>query len=201
MKSLISIEELSVNEIEKIFSLARQSKKNPKQFQGVLQGKKIGLIFEKPSTRTWVSFDVGVFSLGGGTLYLGPDDIKLGVREEIKDVARVLSRYLHGIVLRTYSHATIVTFQKYFGKPIINGLSDWEHPCQALADHFTIREHLPKVKNPKIAFIGDGNNVLNSHLLLCAKLGGHITYATPKRHEPSRGIVLAANRFARASKA
>lgn len=192
MKNLISIHDLTRDEILKIFDLAEKVKAGPEKYRNALEGQKFGLIFEKPSTRTWVSFEVGIFSLGAGTIYLGPDDMKLGVREEIRDVARVLSRYLAGVVMRTYSHSTITRFGQYFQKPVINGLSDYEHPCQALADVFTIREHFPKGKQPLLAFVGDGNNVLNSLLLLCAKLGHPMRYATPKKHEPAGQVLESA---------
>ena len=133
-KHLISIQDLKLEDIKKIYSLAEEVKHSPEKFQSALRAHKFGLIFEKPSTRTWVSFDTGIFSLGGSTVYLGPTDIRLGVREEVRDVARVLDRYLSGVVMRTFAHQTIVEFEKYFTKPVINGLSDHEHPCQALAD-------------------------------------------------------------------
>ncbi|MDD5672419.1 MAG: ornithine carbamoyltransferase [Candidatus Omnitrophica bacterium] len=201
MKHLISINDLTRDEIEKILALATELKRNPAKFHSVLQGKKFGLIFEKPSTRTWISFDVGIFSLGGGTIYLGPEDIKLGVREEIRDVARVLSRYLEGVILRTFAHNTITQFQRYFQKPVINGLSDFEHPCQALADLFTLREKMPNQGQPVLAYVGDGNNVLNSLLLLFAKIGGHLKYATPKKHTPDKAVVAVAMETARRTNA
>jgi len=197
--SLISIYDLSKPEIEEIFTLAAKVKKNPASYRDALKGKMFALIFEKPSTRTRVSFEAGIFSMSGGCLYLGPGNPRLGVREEIRDVARVMSRYLSGVVLRTFSHATILQFQKYFQKPVINGLSDFEHPCQALADYFTLREHLPKNTKPTLAFIGDGNNVLNSLIFLAAKLGCRLNYATPLKHEPSKDILENAKKLARQS--
>ena len=139
-RHLISILDFSLDEIRQVFKLAADLKRNPKKYEAQLRGRSFGLIFEKPSTRTWVSFEAGIFSLGGGAIYLGPEDIKLGVREEVRDIARVLNRYLSGVILRTFSHATIEEFKKYFDKPVINGLSDFEHPCQALADYMTIHE-------------------------------------------------------------
>jgi ornithine carbamoyltransferase len=196
-KHLISISDLSDDDIEEIFKLTRELKDSPEIYEGTLRGKMFGLIFEKPSTRTWVSFETGIFSLGGGSIYLGPEDIKLGVREEVRDVARVLNRYLAGVVLRTFAHETITEFEKYFQKPVINGLSDFEHPCQALADYFTLREKFPKGRKLKLSYVGDGNNVLNSLILLTAKLGGELRYATPKRHEPSKDILEKAQKMAR----
>ncbi len=196
-KHLISITDFKREEILQVLDLARRVKKTPVAFQTRLQGKLFGLIFEKPSTRTWISFEAGIFSLGGGTIYLGPDDLKLGVREETKDVARVMSRYLAGIILRTFSHETITEFEKYFDKPVIIGLSDFEHPCQALADYMTILEKAGSVTQPTLAFIGDGNNVLNSLLLMAATLGGKIHYATPKKCEPNRKILAETLRIAK----
>jgi len=160
-----------------------------------------GLIFEKPSTRTWVSFEVGIQSMGGGTVYLGPEDIQLGRRESVKDVARVLERYLDGVILRTFAHETITTFEHYFHKPVINGLSDFEHPCQALGDFLTMREEFKGSAEPLLAFVGDSNNVLNSLLLLTAKLGGRLRYATPKKYPPSPAVLSRALKLARRTKA
>ncbi len=196
-KSLTSIKDLTPEKIEELFQLASEVKNFPESYEGALKGRMFGLIFEKPSTRTWVSFEAGIFSLGGGTLYLGPEDMKLGVREEVRDVARVLERYLAGVILRTFAHETIEEFQKYFRKPVINGLSDFEHPCQALADYFTLREKFPKGSKPLVAYIGDGNNVLNSLILLAAKLGYPLRYATPKGHEPEKKIIEEARKIAK----
>lgn len=196
-KHLISIDDLTSVEILNIFELTKRIKSFPKKFSKTLNQKTFGLIFEKPSTRTWISFETGILQLGGNAIYLGPQDIKLGIREEIRDVARVLARYLEGVILRTCSHETITKFGTYFDKPIINGLSDLEHPCQALTDYFTIYEKFGNVKQPILAFIGDGNNVLASLLLLAAKLGGQIHYATPKQYEPNAKIVAKARAIAK----
>ena len=139
--------------------------------------------------------------MGGGTIYLGPEDIQLGVREAVQDVARVLDRYLEGVILRTFAHETITAFERYFHKPVINGLSDFEHPCQALGDFFTIREKFKGSRRPIFAFVGDGNNVLNSLLLVAAKLGGHLRYATPSGYPPSGNVLKRANVLARETKA
>ena len=191
-RHLISIEDLSIRDIRKIFSLTEELKRSPESFQNALRGHKFALIFEKPSTRTWVSFETGIFQLGGGSIYLGPGDIKLGVREETRDVARVLDRYLSGVVMRTFVHQTIAEFEKYFTKPVINGLSDKEHPCQALADYFTLHEHCGNVAKPVMAYVGDGNNVLSSLLLLAARLGATLRYATPKGLGPDKDILQTA---------
>ena len=194
--SLISIDDLSPDEIRKLFSLAAELKRQPQNFRNVLEGRMFGFIFEKPSTRTWVSFQAGIFSMGGGVIYLGPEDIKLGQREEVRDVARVLNRYLAGVVMRTFSHWTITEFRDYFEKPVINGLSDKEHPCQALADYMTLYEKIPAEKDPVLAFVGDGNNVLNSLLFVAAKLGAKIRYATPKKYQPDPKILKTAKAIA-----
>lgn len=196
-KHLISITDFTGKEILEVLNLARKIKKAPHQFQTRLQGQLFGLIFEKPSTRTWISFETGIFQLGGGTIYLGPDDMKLGVREVVKDVARVLDRYLAGVILRTFSHETITEFRKYFHRPVINGLSDFEHPCQALADYMTILEKAGSVTKPTLAFVGDGNNVLNSLLLLAATVGGKVRYATPKGLEPAKHVLNEALKIAK----
>ncbi len=188
-RHLISVDDFSREEIEKIYALAAKIRRDPRAYCGALQGKVFGLIFEKPSTRTLVSFEVGIQSMGGGTIYLGPDEIQLGVREEVKDVARVLERYLDGVVLRTFAHETLTTFQHYFHRPVINGLSDLEHPCQALGDFLTIREEFRASRRPVVAFVGDGNNVLNSLILTAAKMGGHLRYATPREFSPNGSIV------------
>lgn len=192
----ISIADVKTEDIFKLLALAEKVKRSPRLYQRRLRGHKIALIFEKPSTRTWVSFDAGIEQMGGSTVYLGPDDIKLGVREETRDVARVLDRYLSAVVMRTYEHQTITEFKKYFSKPVINGLSDTEHPCQALADYLTIKENFGDVKTPVVSFVGDGNNVLASLLLFAAKIGSEIRYATPKGLEPNKKILEQAKKIA-----
>jgi ornithine carbamoyltransferase len=187
-KDLISIGLLSSGQIMEIFALARQIKKNPQRFSAALKGKSLGLIFEKPSNRTYVSFSVGMYQLGGNAIYLGPEQIKLGVRETIHDVAKTLSRYVDGIVLRTFGHENVLAMAKYASIPVINGLSDYSHPCQALADTFTILEKLGGFKNTTMAYIGDGNNVCNSLLLICAKLGINFNVATPRGYEPDAAL-------------
>lgn len=200
-KNFISAFDFDSAEIQMIFELAGRIKRDPLQFCDLLRGKALGLIFEKPSTRTWVSFEVGFSTMGGHVIYLGPDDMELGVREEVRDVARVLSRYLDMVVMRTFSHELIVEFASYFGKPVINGLSDLEHPCQALTDFFTASEILGDLKDKKICFVGDGNNVLNSLLVTAARLGAHLTYATPKSYRPDEKILRLAASEAKKTKA
>ncbi|MFA5099593.1 MAG: ornithine carbamoyltransferase [Candidatus Omnitrophota bacterium] len=195
-KDLLTAGQLSKKEIFDIFSLTAKIKKSPRAFASVLQGKSLALIFQKPSNRTYVSFYVGMFQLGGTALYLGPDQIKLGERETVHDVAKTLSRYVNGIVLRTFAHQTVIDMAKYADVPVINGLSDYSHPCQALADLFTIREKFGSFRNVTMAYIGDGNNVCNSLIAVCAKIGVNLNIATPRGYEPDSGVIKAARAIA-----
>lgn len=189
MKHLISITELSGDEISRLINSAIELKKKSLPIDAPLKGKSLGIVFQKPSTRTRVSFEVGMAQLGGYSIYLGSDDIELGVREETRDIARTLSRYLNCIVARTFSHNTVIELAKYSNIPIINGLSDLHHPCQALSDVLTIKEKLERLAGVKVAYIGDGNNVLNSLVQAGAKLGISIAIATPKGYEPDETIM------------
>ncbi|HQO37629.1 MAG TPA: ornithine carbamoyltransferase [Candidatus Omnitrophota bacterium] len=191
-KDLLTVGQLSKQEIYDIFSLTARIKKSPAAYGDVLKGKSLALIFQKPSNRTYVSFYVGMFELGGTALYLGPDQIKLGERETVHDVAKTLSRYVNGIVLRTFAHQMVVDMAQYADVPVINGLSDFSHPCQALADLFTVREKFGTFKGITLAYIGDGNNVCNSLISSCAKLGVHLNIATPRGYEPDASVVKSA---------
>jgi ornithine carbamoyltransferase len=188
-KDFITIKELNIQEIELIFSLAKELKKDRLKYSGALKGKSIALSFQKPSLRTRVSFEVGIFQLGGHTIYLKPEDISLGVRESIKDVAKTLSRYLDAIVVRTFAHDIVLELAKYSDIPVINGLSDLLHPCQALSDVFTIKEKLGKLNNVTLTYVGDGNNVCHSLMYACAKTGMNMKIATPKRYVPNKEIL------------
>jgi ornithine carbamoyltransferase len=187
-KDLLTINDLSVSEIKDILKLAGELKEKRQAFGEPLKGKTVGLIFEKPSNRTRVSFEVGITELGGHAIYLGSYEIDLGKRESPKDVAKVLSRYLHGIIARTFSHKTVVELAKYSSIPVINGLTDCQHPCQALSDLFTIKEK-KGLDNVTVAYVGDGNNVLNSLLYICNKTGIKIHVACPKGYEPNKDIL------------
>ena len=187
-KDLLTIKDLTRAEIEDIFSLASQLKVNRKTHATPLRNKTVGLIFEKPSTRTRVSFEVGVHELGGNTIYLSSDEVKLGKREAIKDAAKVLSRYLDAMVIRTFSHDRLLEMAGFSSIPVINGLTDLLHPCQALSDLFTIKEK-KGLDNVTLAFVGDGNNVLNSLLYGCGKMGVKIKLACPKGYEPDKKIL------------
>jgi len=186
-KDLLAISDFTKSEIEGIFSLAARLKANRKSHEPSLKNKTVGLLFEKPSTRTRVSFEVGVYELGGNTIYLSSDEVELGKREAIKDAAIVLSRYLDGLVIRTFSHDRAVEMAKFSSIPIINGLTDFMHPCQALSDLFTIKEK-KGLDNITIAFVGDGNNVLNSLLSGCGRMELKIKIACPKGYEPDKDI-------------
>lgn len=184
----ITIKDLKVEDIESIFSLSKELKKDRLKYSDSLKGKSLGLIFQKPSNRTRVSFEVGIFQLGGKSIYLKPEDINLGVRESIGDVAKTLSRYLDGIVVRTFGHDLVLELAKYADIPLINGLSDLLHPCQALSDLFTISEKVGKLKNVTLAYIGDGNNVCHSLMYAVAKTGMNLNIATPKKYAPNKEI-------------
>lgn len=183
-KDLLLIKDLATARINEIFSLTDKLKKNKLKFSKALAGKTIALIFQKPSNRTRVSFEVGMFQLGGNSLYLAPNEINLGVRESIADVAKTLSRYVDGIVLRTFEHKNCEELAKFATVPVINGLTDFSHPCQALADLYTIKEKLKTLKGVTLAYVGDGNNVCNSLLFACAKLGVNMNVGSPKGYEP-----------------
>ncbi len=188
-KDLLSIKDLNLDEINSIFTLSSELKKNKKKFSKALLGKTLALIFQKPSNRTRVSFEVGMYQLGGNSLYLSPSEINLGVRETIKDAAKTISRYVDGIVLRTFEHKNCLDMAKSATIPVINGLSDFSHPCQGLADIFTIKEKFKSLKNVTLAYVGDGNNVCNSLLFAAAKTGMNINVASPKDYLPNEDVV------------
>lgn len=197
-KDLITLQELDTKEILALLKSAANLKKK-KGMTSELKGKVVALIFQKPSNRTRVSFEVGVYQLGGRCIYLNPGEINLGKRETAADVARTLSRYVDGIVARTFLHQDVVDLAKYATIPVINGLSDLAHPCQALADIMTVQECFPKAKNVTLAYIGDGNNVLHSLLIGCAKVGINMNVAIPKGYEPRPDVVGQANMYLKKS--
>jgi len=188
-KDLVSIKDLASSQINKLFNLTDELKRNKAKFRKKFTQKTLALIFQKPSNRTRVSFQVGMYQLGGNSLYLGPSEINLGVREAVKDIARTLSRYVDAMVLRTFEHNNVVEMAKFSSIPVINGLSDFEHPCQALADLYTVREKLHNLKGLTLAYVGDGNNVCNSLLYICAKCGVNINVAAPKGYEPDKAVL------------
>ena len=190
-KDLLSIHDLSTDEVYEILDLAARLKIMQKAGveHKLLAGKTLGMIFEKSSTRTRVSFEVGIFQLGGTGLFLSSKDLQLGRGEPIKDTARVLARYLDGIMIRTFEQAKVEELAKYADIPVINGLTDLLHPCQVLTDLLTIREHKGKnFRALKMAYVGDGNNMTNSYLYGAAKVGMTLTVATPEDYKPNRKV-------------
>lgn len=187
----ISIADLSVEEANEILDVADRLKKERREgvIRDYLKNKSLAMIFEKSSTRTRVSFEVGMTDLGGHALYLDPVTMQLGRGETIGDTARILSRYVHGIMIRAKSHSTVVEMARNATVPVINGLDDLEHPCQVLADLMTIRERKGRIKGLKLAWIGDGNNVCNSLILASAMMGMRMSVACPPGYEPDEGIV------------
>ena len=190
-KYLISINSLSKQEIEELISSAINLKKKQKAGEPYqpLKGKTLGMLFEKPSTRTRVSFEVGMLQLGGHALYMSWRDTQLGREESLEDTAQVLSRYLDAIVIRTFSQNTVETFSQHSTIPVINGLTDLLHPCQILSDIMTIVEMKGGFKKQKISYIGDGNNIANSWINASLKLGFNLHLACPKGYEPDGKIV------------
>jgi ornithine carbamoyltransferase len=184
-RSLVSIEDFSTEDIWQVWSLADDLKRRQKvgEPHRILEGKQLAMIFQKPSLRTQVSFETGMSQLGGHALYLGPDHIQLGKRESVPDVARVLGRMVDGIMARVFTHSHVEQLAECAGVPVINGLSDQEHPCQSLTDLFTISERLRQVEGVNLTYIGDGNNVAVALLLNAAKVGMNITIISPEGYE------------------
>jgi ornithine carbamoyltransferase len=189
-RDFISIADLSSSELESLITLATQLKASlaAHQTHARLAGQVLALVFQKPSLRTRASFEVAMHQLGGHCMYLSPAEVQLGEREGVSDVARVLSRYVQGIVARTYQHEDVVNLAHWADVPIINGLSDHEHPCQALADMLTIREHHRGVNAPTLAWIGDGNNVAHSLMLAAPRAGVNLRVATPPGYEADEHV-------------
>lgn len=197
MKHLLTLESLSTEEIKDILNLADQLKYELKH--GIehhhLKGKTLGMIFEKSSTRTRVSFETGMYQLGGHPLFLSSNDLQIGRGEPVEDTARVLSRMLDGIMIRTFAQAEVDALAEYGSIPVINGLTDYCHPCQVLADLMTIREFKGKLKGLKLAFIGDGNNMANSLIVGCLKCGMSVAIACPNGYEPPKNILDFADNY------
>ena len=198
-KDLISIADLSLEEIYQIFEVSKSLKE--KLYTGephhVLDGKTLGMIFTKRSTRTRVSFEVGIYQLGGIGMNFGPNDLQLGTSESVSDTAKVLSRFLNGIMIRTFAHSDVTELAKYADIPVINGLTDLLHPCQVLTDLFTVLEKKKKLQGLKLAYIGDGNNMAHSLLNGCSKVGMNIAIASPSGYKPNKDIVDDAKKFAK----
>ena len=200
-RHLLSLKDYSREDIEEVFDLAGQMKAAPGEYAQALRGKCLGMVFQKPSTRTRVSFEVGMFQLGGHALYLGQNDIQLHRGETVADTARVLSRYVDGIMARVFAHQDVLDLAKHGGVPVINGLSDLLHPCQALADYFTLRERRGRLEGLKVAYVGDGNNVCHELMIAAVKLGMSFACAAPKGYEPNQLIVKASGRDAQRARA
>jgi ornithine carbamoyltransferase len=198
MQHFLCTADLSAAEIWKILHRAKQLKDELKvgRNQPLLHGKILGMVFQKPSLRTRVSFEVGMLHLGGQAIYLSPDEVKLGQRESAPDVARVLSGYVDAIVARVFEHDHLLQLAQYSRVPVINGLSDYNHPCQAIADFLTIWEHFGRIENLKLAYIGDGSNVAVSLALTIAQLGGHFAVAAPPAYELPAEVLAQARHLA-----
>lgn len=197
-KDLLKMDDLSKDDILDILNLADQLKYEHKHNipHEHLKSKSLGMIFEKSSTRTRVSFEVGMYQLGGNALFLSSRDLQIGRGEPIEDTARVLSRFIQGIMIRTYSQEEVETLAKYSSIPIINGLTDLEHPCQVLADLMTIREYKNILEGLKVAYIGDGNNMAHSLIIGTLKIGMNISIASPKGYTPKEEYIARGNELA-----
>jgi ornithine carbamoyltransferase len=200
-KDFLRVNDWATDDLLSVLELADRVK--VRQREGVehrhLEGRTLGMIFQKPSTRTRVSFEVGMFQLGGTALYLAAGDLQLGRGETIKDTARVLSRYLDGIMIRTFAQSDVDELAEHADIPVINGLTDEFHPCQALADVMTIRERLGGFEGVRVAYLGDGNNVCHSLMVACGKLGMDFVAATPEGYDPDPDVVEWAREAAAAS--
>jgi ornithine carbamoyltransferase len=196
-RHFLSLTDVTPAQLRALIRRARAFKRNRRLARMLLAGRTIALVFQKPSMRTRVAFEVAVLELGGSVVYLGQDDIRLGTREPVKDVARVISRYTHGVVVRTFAHEDAEGFASFGHVPVINGLSDADHPCQALADLVTMEEAAGRLAGLRAAYVGDGNNVLHSLVQGCAMLGVRLSVATPKAYRPDPGVWNAAQRAAR----
>jgi ornithine carbamoyltransferase len=200
-KDFLSIADWSSNELAKILELSAKIKSRSEKYKDSIKGKSVALIFEKQSLRTHVTFDVGINQLGGHSVYLTQSDINLGKRESIYDVSKNLERWMSAVVVRTYAHQICVDMARYMRIPVINALTDFEHPCQAVGDFLTAVEHLGSLKKKKFAFIGDGNNVCNSLMMMAAKLGMNFAAATPDGYEPQEEVMKVSKKSAKESHA
>ena len=198
-RDLISIQDFTPDELACTLELAAAMKARPADYRGTLVGKQIVLFFEKPSLRTRLTFEAGINSLGGVSFFVDQTQSRLGARESLSDVAHNLERWVDGVVLRTFAHDTVTTLAMYASIPVINALSELEHPCQALADMLTLQEHFGDLRNVHLAFLGDGNNVAHSLMLAAASLGATISVGTPAGYEPSDVVLGAAQELAAAS--
>jgi ornithine carbamoyltransferase len=189
LEDFITIHNLSLYEFSQLLDLTQEMKTHPQRFRNKLNRKILAMIFQKPSLRTRMTFEVGMLQLGGEAVYLGPSDIQMGTREGIHDVGKNLERWIDGIMIRTFSHQDVLDLAESSGIPVINGLTDLLHPCQAMADFFTLKEKRKDLTNLKLAYLGDGNNVCHSLLLAAAKTGAQMAVATPPGYEPNKEIL------------
>lgn len=198
-RDLLSLHDFTPQQITFILDFAAELKRMQKQGEphALLQGQTLGMIFQKSSTRTRVSFEVGMYQLGGHALFLSSNDIQLGRGESIADTGRVLGRYVDGIMIRTFAQSDVEELAEYASVPVINGLTDLLHPCQILADLLTVQEHKGRLAGLKLAYVGDGNNICHSLLYGCAKTGINISVASPEGYLPREDIVTAARQDAR----
>ncbi len=195
-RDLTSIQDFMPEELACALELAAAMKARPSDYRGTLVGKQIVLFFEKPSLRTRLTFEAGINSLGGVSFFVDQTQSRLGARESLSDVAHNLERWVDGLVLRTFAHETVTTMAQHASIPVINALSDLEHPCQAMADMLTLQEHFGDLRNVHLAYVGDGNNMAHSLMLAAASLGATISVATPKGYEPNVEITSAAQDLA-----
>ncbi len=198
-RDLVSIQDFSADELACALELAAALKARPADFRGILSGKQIVLFFEKPSLRTRLTFEAGINSLGGSSFFVDQTQSRLGARESLSDVAHNLERWIDGIVLRTFAHETVTTMAQHAAVPVINALSELEHPCQAMADMLTLQQHFGDLRGVRLAYVGDGNNVANSLMLAAASLGVSISVGSPRGYEPDAAITEAARELATAS--
>ena len=191
-KDFLSIHDITPYEFHELLDMTQDIKENPDKYRKRLKGQVLAMIFEKPSLRTRMTFEVGMLGLGGKAIYLSPNEIQLGKRETVEDVGHNLERWVDGIMIRTFAHENVVRLAKASSVPVINALTDLSHPCQGMADFFTLREKKGGLSRTKLAYVGDGNNVCHSLMLAAAKAGARMAVATPKGYEPNAGMVKAA---------
>jgi len=192
-KDFLCTTDLTPEETARLFDLAADVKANPGRYSGALSGRSLAMIFQKSSTRTRVSFEVGMTQMGGHALFLSPNDMQIGRGETVGDTARVLSRYVDAIMARVFAHKDVEELARHATVPVVNGLSDYNHPCQALADFLTLREHKGTLQGLRIAWVGDGNNVAHSVVLLGARTGVSVSLACPEGYEPDAGVLQRAS--------
>ncbi len=191
-KDLVSLNDLTPEELRRVLDLSHEVKRHPARYRSALADKALAMILQKPSIRTRISFQVGMTQLGGEGMVISSAELQLGRGETIADTARVLSRYVDGILARVHAHAEVETLAEYADVPVLNGLSDLLHPCHAISDYFTMEEQFGYLKGLPISYVGDGNNMCNSLARGAAKLGAHLTIGTPRGYEPDAGVIAEA---------